>query len=499
MQRPSELILRNASALPEGPVLLLNAPRDGLYRELAAQHSVSISTQDYGDFDWLRTSGADTRFGLLPWASDDPSTTPRHPTVTPSPEPGSTTGTPRDPLPRNSDHTPVTQAPQPGFTTTGTPSDPLLPNSDHPPVTPAPQPGSTGTGTPSDPLPRNSDHPPVTPAPQPGSTGTGTPSDPLPRNSDHPPVTPAPEPGSTGRTTPTATIILFLPREKDRLEMLLHACASTMAQDAQLWLVGENRAGIKSAARRLATRFNRVEKLDSARHCVLFRAAEPLPGTPFDVADYRQQWELQLPPGLPGGVLRIESLPGVFAHGRLDGGTALLLKFLGENFAALKISGHCLDFGCGAGIIGLALLRANPELDMTLVDSNAAALLSAARSLQANGLASAPPATGENIPAQPENEPRVHLKAADGLPAEGPALDWIISNPPFHQGVDTDFDVARQFFTRAAARLKKTGKMLLVCNRYLPYENWLEKSFQALEKPAENRDFKILLARRPRG
>ena len=71
------------------------------------------------------------------------------------------------------------------------------------------------------------------------------------------------------------TLVLFLPREKARLSMMLAACASSIGANARLWLIGENRAGIKSSPRQLRKYFGGVEKLDSARHCSLFEARQP--------------------------------------------------------------------------------------------------------------------------------------------------------------------------------------------------------------------------------
>jgi 16S rRNA (guanine1207-N2)-methyltransferase len=395
MERTSELILRNAAALPAGALLLFNPPHDGLFRELVAHRRVRVVTQDFGDYEWLRQSGADARFGLLPWSSAESS-------IIASAESS---------------------------------------------------------------------------------------------------IIPAAEPESMNH------VILFLPREKERLDLLLHAIAGRLPAGGELWLAGENHAGIKSAGKRLETRFTAVAKIDSARHCGLFRAGGARPGVAFRLEDYRQQWELDL----PGGALKITSLPGVFAHGRLDGGTALLLRFLAQQGERLRIAGRVLDFGCGAGVIGLALLCTHPELHLTLLDSNAAALISATWSLAANGFPSAfapSPVIPANVlppsPVIPANAQHsrgiqpVELLPADGLPATGPSLDWIISNPPFHRGVATDLSVARRFFERAATRLANTGRMLLVCNRHLPYEHWLGEHFAVVEKPLTDRDFKLLLAARSR-
>jgi len=149
-----------------------------------------------------------------------------------------------------------------------------------------------------------------------------------------------------GNTT-YSWIILNLPRQKALLRMLLDYAASLLADGGVLWLAGENRAGIKSAEKVLKTCFAGVKKLDNARHCTLYEATRPLNQHIFEPALYREKWML----GCAGKDLRVASYPGVFAHGRLDGGTALLL----EQMKALDFVGDILDFGCGAGVIGACI------------------------------------------------------------------------------------------------------------------------------------------------
>jgi 16S rRNA (guanine1207-N2)-methyltransferase len=270
-------------------------------------------------------------------------------------------------------------------------------------------------------------------------------------------------------------IILFLPREKDRLEFLLHFLASHLPENGTLWLVGENQAGIKSAEGRLKQRFARVKKVDAARHCVLYEASEAIPGPGFALDDYRQAWNLPT----SAGELKLQSLPGAFAHGRLDKGTALLLEFLQSPEAQkLKIKGKVLDFGCGVGVIGLLLKLQRPDSTLELLDSSASALESTRASLQLNGI-------------------EAKVTAADGLDAIKGRYDWIISNPPFHKGVNTNLNIAKRMIARAPALLGNRGKLLLVCNRHLPYEAWLAESFSGQDKVTENREFKVLMAYGP--
>lgn len=270
-------------------------------------------------------------------------------------------------------------------------------------------------------------------------------------------------------------VILFLPREKERLELLLHFLAAGLPPGGSLWLVGENQSGIKSASGRLRKFFVLTAKVDSARHCALLRATQALPSAPFALDDYQQKWLL----GSPPAELRMVSLPGAFAHGRLDRGTALLLEVLAQQQGHDYPRGRVLDFACGIGVIGLSLLLHDPALDLTLLDNSTLALESARRSLQANGL-------------------QAKLLPADGLAEVTEQFDWMLSNPPFHRGVATNYAIARDFFARAPDCLTRQGKILLVCNRHLPYESWLADHFTTVETLANRNDFKVLRAARPK-
>jgi len=269
-------------------------------------------------------------------------------------------------------------------------------------------------------------------------------------------------------------VILFLPRERERLAMLLHAIADQMDPHSTLWLVGENRSGIKSAALPLQRHFRRVRSLDSARHCRLFEARSPTAEQPFRLDSYSMTWSTRY----ADRNIQLYSLPGVFAHGHLDHGTALLLQAL----EPLQAGGQILDFACGCGVVGLALLAASPRTDLTLLDSSAVAMESARQSLKLNGA-------------------QARLLPSDGLTElrkrPCPRYDWIISNPPFHRGVAHDLEVAEAFFLEAGTFLTENGKMVVVFNRHLPYSRWLRDAFECLEKLADTQDFTVVQVSRP--
>lgn len=267
-----------------------------------------------------------------------------------------------------------------------------------------------------------------------------------------------------------SSIVLILPREKERLDMRLHEAATRLQEGGKLFLVGENRAGIKSSPRLVARHFDNVAKRDSARHCSLFEATGPATGEPFRPGAYERRWTF----GFQQRTLEVSTLPGVFAHGRLDAGTEMLLSTLPQ----ARPSGRVLDFACGAGVIGLAILATakSARADVTLLDDSALALESAKRSLELNGL-------------------QARVLPSDGLSEVTGRFDWIVTNPPFHQGVKNDLDVARAFFRRAGTFLTESGRILVVFNRHLPYESWLRESFNNVECLARNRVFSVMSAR----
>ena len=270
-------------------------------------------------------------------------------------------------------------------------------------------------------------------------------------------------------------VILFQPKEKDRLDLLLHFLAQSVPADGCIWLVGENRAGIKSAGRRLDNFYSSTSRLDAARHCVLFSAQQASHPAPFRLSDYRQNWLL----ASPSGDLRMVSLPGTFAHGRMDAGTGFLLRVVQSLEPENRPAGSVLDFGCGNGIIGIYLLHNNPSLNVTLLDNSALSLEAARLSLLANSLSA-------------------RLLPSDGLRSVTQRFDWLVSNPPFHRGVAARYDTAQQFFAAAPGALTRNGRMLIVCNQHLPYETWLSEHFAKVELLEKQNRFKVLQASGPK-
>ena len=260
--------------------------------------------------------------------------------------------------------------------------------------------------------------------------------------------------------------VLFLPKAKDLTEYLLNALAYRLG-GREMFLVGEKRAGIEAAARQLSP-FGRARKLDSARHCQLWQVTVETPPQAVALESLARHFEV------PAGdtPLKVISLPGVFSHGRLDRGSALLL----DNLDRLP-GGHVLDFGCGAGVLGAAVKRRYPDTQVTMLDVDAFATASSRLTLAANGL-EAEVVTGNGIDAAPKH------------------LDVILTNPPFHTGVHTDYAASENLLKKAREHLKKGGELRLVANTFLRYQPIIEQYLGPCATMAEGQGFRIYRAKK---
>lgn len=167
-----------------------------------------------------------------------------------------------------------------------------------------------------------------------------------------------------------------------------------------------------------------------------------------------------------GEPLTVCATPGAFAGAKLDLGTRVLLGVLqDETFLADHPELHAdekptiLDLGCGTGVLASIAARQWPQSRVIASDRSQAAILSTLATAEANELAK-----------------RIHVQrdlAASTLPAR--SIDLVLCNPPFHDGLAVDEDLAAPIFRGAARALRPGGVMLTVFNAHLPHRRALER------------------------
>ncbi|WP_091741849.1 class I SAM-dependent methyltransferase [Phenylobacterium immobile] len=234
---------------------------------------------------------------------------------------------------------------------------------------------------------------------------------------------------------PGGRLVLFAPKDKggQRLKALLQGFGCEVAEDAR----------------------------KHHRFCFASRPAEI---TGLDAA---------IAAGAPrlSAELGLWTQPGVFSWDRIDPGSALLMQALDG------LAGAGADLGCGIGALSAALLGSPTVTTLHGVDVDGRAIACAQRNL---------------------SDPRMRLAWADvrrwtDAPSD---LDFVVMNPPFHDGGSEDKALGQAFIRAAAAMLRAGGTLRLVANRHLPYEAVLREAFAAVTPIGDAQGYKLYEARR---
>lgn len=162
--------------------------------------------------------------------------------------------------------------------------------------------------------------------------------------------------------------------------------------------------------------------------------------------------------------------PGVFSWNRVDPGSALLERTLPQ------LSGRGADLGCGIGYLSRAVLI-SPKVDhVVMIDIDRRAVEMAARNITDSRAA----VLWEDV--------------RSGTQLSG--LDFVVMNPPFHDGGAEDQSLGQSFIRRAAEALRPGGACWLVANRHLPYETVLRSLFRRVTLRIEADGYKVYEAQR---
>ncbi len=74
--------------------------------------------------------------------------------------------------------------------------------------------------------------------------------------------------------------------------------------------------------------------------------------------------------------------------------------------------------------------------------------------------------------------------------------DLIVMNPPFHEGHAAEPSLGVAIIKTALKALKQGGKLMMVANRGLPYEQVLAENSKEYGETCRNARFKVLWAKR---
>jgi len=273
---------------------------------------------------------------------------------------------------------------------------------------------------------------------------------------------------------PVDCVAIRLPKGRLPLLQLLWDGFHALRVGGACYVAGANREGIKPAIDLMGQLFGNVTIIGYGGGHRIARS-EKKTSSPVDSGALNVKWLdheafLELSAEIGGNSVAAYSRPGVFAWDRLDEGTRLLAERM-----RINPDDSVVDLGCGNGILGLMAAKMAARGNVVLLDSDAEAIRSATRSVEANALT--------NCTVLPNDA---------GSAVKTSSFDVVVTNPPFHVGRRAEFDIANQFIEDAGEVLKPGGRFYLVANVRLPYENTIRDYFGGFRVECEEHGYKVL-------
>ena len=288
----------------------------------------------------------------------------------------------------------------------------------------------------------------------------------------HPPPALAPIPSGAIQTSPLVIggtsiealsdgaasrfTILAPPGTLERRYILAQALRALTSGGEMVVLAPKTRGGARLAAELSA--FGCDVRQSAKAHHRICRTTRPTAPVDLEMAI-----EASGPQWVPG--LGLWSQPGLFSWDRIDPGTALLMA------QPWSPTGSGADLGCGVGLLARHILAAEAVTSLRLIDMDARAIAAARRNIV---------------------DPRASFLQHDLRRTPVTGLDFVIMNPPFHEGGAQDRRLGRQFVETAAAMLRTGGVLRLVANVALGYEDSLAANFAQARLVVREGGYKVL-------
>lgn len=258
--------------------------------------------------------------------------------------------------------------------------------------------------------------------------------------------------------------ILYSPRDytpvavvKSRLSNLIER----LHRGGEIFIAGRKNGGVKRYSDFLNSQKGSTKKIaqDGSERVYRYRKTERFTPEKIDI-------EKEFSAELNNIKADFKTCEGLFSSGELDHGTELLLEQLG-----LSEGEEVLDLACGYGAISVFVVSLF-NVSLFLTDDDMTSVHYARENLKAN-----------NVDYQ-------RIENCDCLDGFDRSFDTIISNPPTHQGSS----ITKEMFEESYRKLRPGGKLYLVYNQNMKFEEQLDEKFETTEVLEKKDNFLVLKA-----
>lgn len=224
-----------------------------------------------------------------------------------------------------------------------------------------------------------------------------------------------------------------------------------------LTVVGDKNTGIQPLRKWVGQRTQIIESF-SKYHGLVFTAQKqgddwPVENSAIEFDDYK-------------------TTKGMFSADGPDKGSKVLIEHFDN-----RLRGKVADFGAGWGFLTNEALKAAPRIEsVDLYEADYLSIEGAKENVDTNI-----PTTFNWIDLSAEFKKKPY--------------DWVLMNPPFHASLSSgraaEPNLGKRFIEVASTTLISGGRLLLVANRTLPYEDILNHTFKRSTLLADKNGFKV--------
>ncbi|MBZ9611123.1 methyltransferase [Rheinheimera maricola] len=263
-------------------------------------------------------------------------------------------------------------------------------------------------------------------------------------------------------------VLLKLPNNHSYLQYILQQLASTISPDSAVLASAKAKDINRNVLAMFSSTLGPTSASLTVKKCRLVRCQVQLPSLAVSQVQFPLRWPLE------NSAYTLVNHANVFSREKLDQGARFFLQHLPD----IEDGQTIIDLGCGNGVLGLPLLSQAKAIQMLFCDESYMAVDSARQTI------------AENLP---QHLLQCRFIADDCLSQQADkSADVVLCNPPFHQQHAVTSHIASQMFADAKRVLRQGGRLRIVANRHLGYQDLLKRLFGNCRHLSADAKFVIL-------